>query len=141
MNQTASQLEGRTVRHRRRQRAQKGVVEMDYETNAPIAVKTALGRITYTTMESFEADWELLDESRVDHGPEIHGENAVSIAAIFERVLNPRHPEHSQGVRAAERFIEAERTRKRSMAPSPVPHYDPDEWDSYEQFLVFHNID
>ena len=66
----------------------------------------------------------------IDHGPEIHGENAVSIAAMLEYLLSPNHPMHSEAVEMAHRFIDCELNRKRSMAPSPFPHYDPNEWDN-----------
>ena len=137
MNQIAAELEDQTVRHRRTNR--RGTIVVDTETNGGIAVESNDGRVTYTTMSAFEADWRM--ESEIDHGPEIHGRNAVWVAAVLERLIYLEHPEHEIAIEEAQDFINAERRRKRAMAPSPVPHYDPAEWDSYTQFLVHHNID
>ena len=43
-----------------------------------------------------------------------------TIAAIFERLLNPNHPEHAQAIGRAEAFVAAERARKLSTLARPA---------------------
>jgi len=62
----------------------------------------------------------------------IHGENGISIAAIFEMLLLPNHPHHAQAVVLAEVFVKAQKQeddeRSSQMMRDQMQHISEDEW-------------